>query len=138
MTIQALTDEQIATYSRAQKDEWWFKNVFRGDMPQLTLRSGLTGFVLGGRVWPEVVFRHDEARVQSSPVVHLCRDFGARSGKAMSWPMLFSVLRCKCGSRDFRRSRPRHLEILIGILFRPYRCQGCGRRLLKLHWRGRY
>ncbi|WP_082580328.1 OPT family oligopeptide transporter [Pelomonas sp. Root1444] len=48
MAIQHLTDEQIATWTRAQKDEWWFKNVFRGDMAQLTLRSGLTGFLLGG------------------------------------------------------------------------------------------
>ena len=48
MALQHLTDEQIATMTRAQKDEWWFKNVFRGDMAQLTLRSGLTGFLLGG------------------------------------------------------------------------------------------
>ncbi|MCE4557716.1 OPT family oligopeptide transporter [Roseateles cellulosilyticus] len=48
MAIQHLTDEQIATWTRAQKDEWWFKNVYRQDMPQLTLRSGLTGFLLGG------------------------------------------------------------------------------------------
>jgi uncharacterized oligopeptide transporter (OPT) family protein len=48
MAIQHLTDEQIATWTRAQKDEWWFKNVYRGDMAQLTLRSGFTGFLLGG------------------------------------------------------------------------------------------
>ncbi|MFG6486136.1 OPT family oligopeptide transporter [Roseateles sp. BYS78W] len=48
MALPYLTDEQIATWTRAQKDEWWFKNVFRGDMAQLTLRSGLTGFLLGG------------------------------------------------------------------------------------------
>lgn len=48
MAIQQLTEEQIRTWSRAQKDQWWFQNVYRGDMPQLTLRSGLTGFVLGG------------------------------------------------------------------------------------------
>ncbi|MGM9479655.1 OPT family oligopeptide transporter [Roseateles sp. NT4] len=48
MALQHLTDDQIATMTRAQKDEWWFKNVFRGDMAQLTLRSGLTGFLLGG------------------------------------------------------------------------------------------
>jgi OPT family oligopeptide transporter len=48
MAIPHLTDEQIATWTRAQKDEWWFKNVFRGDMAQLTLRSGFTGFLLGG------------------------------------------------------------------------------------------
>ena len=48
MAILHLSDEQIRDWSRAQKDEWWFKNVFRGEMPQLTVRSGLTGFVLGG------------------------------------------------------------------------------------------
>lgn len=48
MALPHLTDEQIATWTRAQKDEWWFENVFRGDMAQLTLRSGLTGFLLGG------------------------------------------------------------------------------------------
>jgi uncharacterized oligopeptide transporter (OPT) family protein len=48
MALQHLTDDQIKTWSRAQKDEWWLKNVYRGDMPQLTLRSAVTGFVLGG------------------------------------------------------------------------------------------
>lgn len=48
MALQHLTDEQIATWTRAQKDEWWLKNVFRGEMAQLTLRSGFTGFLLGG------------------------------------------------------------------------------------------
>lgn len=48
MALQHLTDEQTATWTRAQKDEWWFKNIFRGDMAQLTLRSGFTGFLLGG------------------------------------------------------------------------------------------
>lgn len=48
MPILHLTDEQIRTWTREQKDRWWFENVFRGDMPQLTLRSAVTGFVLGG------------------------------------------------------------------------------------------
>src|SRR6476659_7706446 len=48
MALQHLTDEQTRTWTRAQKDHGWFDNVFRGDMPQLTLRSGLTGFLLGG------------------------------------------------------------------------------------------
>jgi hypothetical protein len=48
MALQQLTEEQIRTWSRAQKDRWWFDNVYRGDMPQLTLRSALTGFLLGG------------------------------------------------------------------------------------------
>ncbi len=48
MALPHLTDEQIRTWSREQKDRWWFENVFRGDMPQLTLRSAFTGFLLGG------------------------------------------------------------------------------------------
>jgi len=48
MALLQLTEEQIRTWSRAQKDEWWFRNVYRGDMPQLTLRSAATGFLLGG------------------------------------------------------------------------------------------
>ena len=48
MALQQLDEEQVRTWSRQQKDRWWLENVFRGDMPQLTLRSGVTGFLLGG------------------------------------------------------------------------------------------
>ena len=48
MPLHQLTDEQTRTWTRAQKDRWWFENIFRGDMPQLTLRSAVTGFILGG------------------------------------------------------------------------------------------
>lgn len=48
MAIPHLTDEQIRTWTREEKDRWWLANVWRGDMPQLTLRSALTGFLLGG------------------------------------------------------------------------------------------
>jgi OPT family oligopeptide transporter len=48
MAIQHLSDEQVRTWTLEQKDRWWLANVFRGNMPQLTLRSGLTGFLLGG------------------------------------------------------------------------------------------
>jgi uncharacterized oligopeptide transporter (OPT) family protein len=48
MALLQLTEEQIRSWTRAQKDEWWFRNVYRGDIPQLTIRSGLTGFFLGG------------------------------------------------------------------------------------------
>ncbi len=48
MAIPQLTDEQVRTWTREQKDRWWLENVYRGTMPQLTLRSALTGFVLGG------------------------------------------------------------------------------------------
>ena len=48
MAIEQLTDEQVRTWTREQKDRWWFEKIYRGDMPQLTLRSALMGFVLGG------------------------------------------------------------------------------------------
>jgi uncharacterized oligopeptide transporter (OPT) family protein len=48
MALQQLTEEQIRTWTREEKDEWWLKSVYRGDMPQLTLRSAATGFLLGG------------------------------------------------------------------------------------------
>lgn len=48
MALQQLTEEQIRTWTRREKDEWWLKNVYRGDMAQLTIRSGITGFLLGG------------------------------------------------------------------------------------------
>ncbi len=48
MALLHLTDEEVQTWSREQKDRWWLDNIFRGDMAQLTLRSGLTGFLLGG------------------------------------------------------------------------------------------
>ncbi|OYV75111.1 MAG: hypothetical protein B7Z74_01450, partial [Deltaproteobacteria bacterium 21-66-5] len=47
MAIQELNPEQIRTWSLEQKDRWWLENVYRGDMPQLTLRSALTGMGLG-------------------------------------------------------------------------------------------
>ena len=47
MPIKQLTDEQVRTWTREQKDRWWLENVFRGNMPQLTIRSAITGFLLG-------------------------------------------------------------------------------------------
>ncbi len=46
--IQQLSEEQVRTMSLEEKDRWWLENVWRGDMPQLTLRSALTGMFLGG------------------------------------------------------------------------------------------
>jgi len=48
MAIEQLTDEEVREMSLAEKDRWWLDNVFKGDMPQLTLRSALTGMILGG------------------------------------------------------------------------------------------
>ena len=48
MAIKQLTEEQIREWTVEQKDRWWFENVYRGDMPQLTFRAALTGFILGG------------------------------------------------------------------------------------------
>jgi len=48
MAIKQLTEEQIRDWTLEQKDRWWLENVYKGDMPQLTIRSALTGFLLGG------------------------------------------------------------------------------------------
>ncbi len=48
MAIHELTPEQVRTWSLAEKDRWWRERVYRGDMPQLTVRSALTGMFLGG------------------------------------------------------------------------------------------
>lgn len=48
MPIQHLTDEEVLTWSLEKKDRWWLEKVYKGNMPQLTLRSALTGMILGG------------------------------------------------------------------------------------------
>ncbi|MBC8133651.1 MAG: OPT/YSL family transporter [Deltaproteobacteria bacterium] len=48
MAIQELTPEQVRTLTLEEKDRWWLQHVFKGDMPQLTLRAALTGMLLGG------------------------------------------------------------------------------------------
>jgi uncharacterized oligopeptide transporter (OPT) family protein len=48
MAIEQLSEEQIRTWTLEQKDRWWLANIFRGDMPQLTFKAALTGFLLGG------------------------------------------------------------------------------------------
>ena len=45
--IEQLTPEQVREMSIEEKDRWWLENVYKGDMPQLTLRSGLVGMFLG-------------------------------------------------------------------------------------------
>lgn len=48
MALPELTPEQVRTWTLEQKDTWWREHVFKGDMPQLTLRAAITGMVLGG------------------------------------------------------------------------------------------
>lgn len=48
MALEQLNQEQIHTMSLEEKDRWWLEHVYRGDMPQLTLRSAFTGMALGG------------------------------------------------------------------------------------------
>ncbi len=48
MALHQLSDEQISTWTRTEKDAWWLANIYRGDMAQLTLRATVTGFLLGG------------------------------------------------------------------------------------------
>ncbi len=48
MALAHLTDEQIRTWTREQKDKWWLTSVYRGNLPQLSFRAAFTGFILGG------------------------------------------------------------------------------------------
>jgi putative OPT family oligopeptide transporter len=48
MAIEELTPEQIRTMTLDEKDRWWRERVYRGDLPQLTLRAAITGMALGG------------------------------------------------------------------------------------------
>jgi putative OPT family oligopeptide transporter len=47
VAIKQLTEQQVREWTLEQKDEWWLKNVYKGNMRQLTLRSGITGALLG-------------------------------------------------------------------------------------------
>lgn len=48
MSVHELTEEQVRKMTLIEKDEWWLKKVYQGNMPQLNLRSALTGMILGG------------------------------------------------------------------------------------------
>jgi uncharacterized oligopeptide transporter (OPT) family protein len=47
VAIRQLSEEQVRTMTAAEKDRWWLATVFKGNMPQLTVRSALTGMALG-------------------------------------------------------------------------------------------
>lgn len=48
MALKQLTETQIHTMTLEEKDRWWLENIYKGNMPQLTWRSALTGMILGG------------------------------------------------------------------------------------------
>lgn len=48
MSITQLTEEQVKTWTLEQKDKWWLETVYKGNMPQLTLRSAISGMLIGG------------------------------------------------------------------------------------------
>jgi putative OPT family oligopeptide transporter len=48
VAIQELSAEQVRTMTLAEKDRWWLEHVYKGDLPQLTIRAALTGMLLGG------------------------------------------------------------------------------------------
>ncbi len=48
MELKQLSEEQIKEWSLEKKDRWWFENVWKGDMPQLTIRSAISGMMIGG------------------------------------------------------------------------------------------
>ncbi len=47
MSIKELSEEQVRTMSLEEKDRWWLANSYKGNMPQLNLRSAITGMLLG-------------------------------------------------------------------------------------------
>ena len=48
MAIQHLSEDQIRTMTVEEKDRWWLENVYKGDVPQMTVRVVFMGFILGG------------------------------------------------------------------------------------------
>jgi putative OPT family oligopeptide transporter len=46
--LKQISEEQVKEWSLEQKDQWWFENVWKGDMPQLTIRSAISGMMIGG------------------------------------------------------------------------------------------
>jgi uncharacterized oligopeptide transporter (OPT) family protein len=48
VAIKQLNEEQIRTMTVEEKDRWWLENVYQGDVPQMTFRVVICGFLLGG------------------------------------------------------------------------------------------
>lgn len=48
MSLKQLSEDQIHSMSLEEKDQWWLENCYKGDMPQLTMRSAVTGMLIGG------------------------------------------------------------------------------------------
>ncbi|UCF34582.1 MAG: OPT/YSL family transporter [Phycisphaerales bacterium] len=48
MAIKQLNEEQIRTMTVEEKDRWWLENVYQGNVPQMTFRVVICGFLLGG------------------------------------------------------------------------------------------
>ena len=48
MAIKELSEDQVKDMTLLEKDKWWFENVYQGNAPQLTIRSAITGMLLGG------------------------------------------------------------------------------------------
>lgn len=46
--ITQLTPDEVRDMTLEEKDRWWLEKVWRGNMPQLTIRSGLAGALIGG------------------------------------------------------------------------------------------
>ncbi len=48
MAIKQLSEEQAHSMTVEEKDRWWLENVYQGDVPQMTVRVVISGFLLGG------------------------------------------------------------------------------------------
>ena len=49
MAIKQLSEEQAHSMTVEEKDRWWLENVYQGDVPQMTVRVVIVGFLLGGK-----------------------------------------------------------------------------------------
>ena len=47
MALTHLSDDQIRSLTAEEKDRWWLENVYQGDVPQMTARAAVCGFLLG-------------------------------------------------------------------------------------------
>ena len=107
MAIHELNDEQIRTWSLEQKDRWWLENVFRGDMPQLTLRSAVDRHGAGRRSVADEYLRRRQDRLDAGRRHHLGHP-GVRAVQglvaARAWPTSSPSWKTTPCSRSPRRA----------------------------------
>ena len=46
MALTHLSDDRVRSLTAEEKDRWWLENVYQGDVPQMTVRAVICGFLL--------------------------------------------------------------------------------------------